>query len=168
MANETFVMTKRQSSAARQRNAKAKPRGKPRGKPFAPANPYRWQPGQSGNPAGNADTLVVRAALLRHAQREATDSLAVVAGLTWLDRIAIAQILRAGEDTDGFNAFADRIDGKPKQTAELSGPGGGPIEVAATDYRSAIAALAPDEGGPVGDSDAPGQDQSNLHGPEVG
>lgn len=157
-------MAKRGNSAARQRKTKPKPRGKP----FAPENPWRWVPGQSGNPAGNADTLVVRAALLRHAQREAADTLRNVDGLTWLDRIAIAQILRALEDTDGFNAFADRVDGKPKQTAELSGPGGGPIEVTATDYRSAIAALAPDEAGPVGDSGAPGEGKDHLYGPEVG
>ena len=158
-------MAKRAVGAARQREQKKK---RPSGKPFPPGNPYRWQPGQSGNPAGNADTLVVRAALLRHAQREAADTLRNVDGLTWLDRIAIAQILRALEDTDGFNAFADRVDGKPKQTAELSGPGGGPIEVTATDYRSAIAALAPDEAGPVGDSGAPGEGKDHLYGPEVG
>jgi hypothetical protein len=163
ITNGSFVMATRRSSAAGQRK-----KGKPRGKSFAAGNPYRWKPGESGNPAGNADTLVVRAALLRHAQREATDPLHSVDGLTWLDRIAIAQILRAGEDTDGFNAFADRVDGKPKQSTEVSGPDGGPITVSAVDYRAAIAALAPDEAGPVGDRAAPGEGQDHLHGPEVG
>jgi hypothetical protein len=137
------------NSAARQRKAKAKPRGKP----FAPANPYRWVPGQSGNPAGNADVLVVRAALLRHAQREATDALRDVGGLTWLDRIAIEQLKRAAEDTDGFSELADRIDGKPKQSTEHSGPNGGPI---ALDFTAAIERIygTPDGAGDGADNAA--------------
>lgn len=142
-------MAKRGNSAARQRKTKPKPRGKP----FAPENPYRWVPGQSGNPAGNADTLVVRAALLRHAQREASDPLREVAGLTWLDRIAIEQIRRAAQGTDGFSEFADRIDGKPKQPTEHSGPGGGPI---ALEFTAAVERIygTPDGAGDGADNAA--------------
>lgn len=125
--------------AARQRKQRGKPAGKPagepakkkpRGKPFPKGNPFRWKPGESGNPAGNADTLIVRAALLRNAQREAGDDLEDVDGLTWLDRIAVEALKRAIKDTEGFKEFADRVDGKPTTKGELSGPNGGPIPIA--------------------------------------
>lgn len=48
---------------------------------------------------------------------------------------------------------------------EISGPNGKAIEIRATDYRTAIAPLAPR---PVGHSDAPGKDQNGVHGEALG
>lgn len=48
---------------------------------------------------------------------------------------------------------------------EMTGPGGGPLEVRAVDYRTAIAALAP---GPMADRPTPGEGQSAGDGAAVG
>lgn len=113
------------NKAARQRKVTAKPaKRKPRGKPFEKGNPYRWKPGESGNPSGNAESLLVRAALIRHAQRDAADALDDVNDLTWLDRIAIAALKRAAENDAAFKEFADRVDGRPTQKNELTGKDG--------------------------------------------
>jgi len=55
--------------------------------------------------------------------------------------------------------------GKVPNREEISGPDGKAIEIKTTDYRIAIAPLAPR---PVGDSNAPGEDESRLHGETVG
>lgn len=114
----------RRVSAARQRKPTRTGKRKPRGKPFEPNNPYRWKPGESGNPTGNAETLLVRSALIRHAERDAADNLNDIAGMTWLDKIAVAALKRAAEDGDGFKEFADRVDGRPTQKSELTGKDG--------------------------------------------
>lgn len=44
--------------------------------------------------------------------------------------MAVAQIEKAeAGDTQAFNAVADRMEGKPQQGVELSGPDGGDIPV---------------------------------------
>jgi transposase len=55
-----------------------------------------------------------------------------------------------------------------KVLQEVSGKDGKAIEIRATDYRSAIAALAPTKTRPVGDSNASGESENRLHGAAVG
>lgn len=44
-------------------NGKSSAKKSLRGKPFRPGSPYRWQPGQSGNPAGSSRKQLISAAL---------------------------------------------------------------------------------------------------------
>ena len=55
--------------------------------------------------------------------------------------------------------------GTPRQTLEVSGPGGGPVEHRVFDYATAVTAVAP---GPTGDSPPSGSDQDSGDGPAVG
>lgn len=49
-------------------------------------------------------------------------------GLTRLEAACQAQLEKAEEgDTQAFREIADRLDGKPKQQTEISGPDGGVI-----------------------------------------
>jgi phage shock protein A len=45
-----------------------------------------------------------------------------------LEKACEALIDKAAEDIAAFRELADRLDGRPKQQTELSGPGGGPVE----------------------------------------
>lgn len=50
-------------------------------------------------------------------------------GMTRLEAACKAQLEKAEDgDTQAFKEIADRLDGKPKQQIEASGPDGGPME----------------------------------------
>lgn len=55
--------------------------------------------------------------------------------------------------------------GKPHQSVELTGRGGGPVEHTVFSYESAVTPIAP---GPTDDSETPGKDQVGGDGPPMG
>jgi Family of unknown function (DUF5681) len=78
----------------------------------------RFKPGQSGNPAGRSKTYVL------------TDILNAIGnevdpktGKTYFQVAAEAMLSKAFRgDVQGFREIADRVEGKPRQRLELSGP----------------------------------------------
>lgn len=68
-------------------------------------------------------------------------------------------------DSKRQQALIEAAFGHVPDRVELSGRGGEPIQVRAYDYDMAVAALAPR---PVGDREAPSEDQGGSDGPPVG
>jgi len=95
-------------------NAKAA-RGK--GKPFEKGNPHAWKSGQSGNPSGGSKAQTLSAAY-RHALKELlTDG----SGRTYADAVAETLCKNAvAGDVGAARELADRTEGRPKQTIDLS------------------------------------------------
>lgn len=78
-----------------------------------------WQPGQSGNPSGKVAEKPFLDALRRAIKQDDAERL----------RNAAEKLLDAAADGEpwAIQHLADRLDGKPKQQAEISGPDGGPV-----------------------------------------
>jgi hypothetical protein len=82
-----------------------------------PENLKPWQPGQSGNPAGRPKGVK----FLSEALREAL-SASAPDGISWTEKVAQALIDRAClGDPAAFREIADRIEGKVKESVEVSG-----------------------------------------------
>lgn len=104
----------------------------------------RFQPGQSGNPAGRPPKVV------EDAQRSVLLELFDEAAERSIVQNMIANAKRRGvaaapSATAAATWLWDRKYGKVKDRTELSGPGGGPIEIVPIDYRSGLDALRPDD-----------------------
>ena len=81
-----------------------------------------WQPGQSGNPLGRAAEPKPFTDAIKRALAQ-TDG-------AKLRKIAETLINRAAEgESWAIQQLADRLEGKPKQQIEQSGPDGGPLQL---------------------------------------
>ena len=93
------------------------------------ANKTTWKPGQSGNPNGRPPRGETLSELLRVKLREQNVNVngakveAKEAIILQLIKLAVSGDLRA------IQYIMDRIDGKPLQPSEVSGPEGGPVEI---------------------------------------
>lgn len=80
--------------------------------------PYQFKPGQSGNPSGRPRKPLTERLIAKLAQEEGLEAAALVA--------AILKKAKEG-DISAWREIADRIEGKPVQQVEHSGPDSGPI-----------------------------------------
>lgn len=89
------------------------------------ATPGSWKPGQSGNPKGRPKTGKRLSDVLRRVLAEPTGE-----GKTKADELAgvLWSLAKAG-DLDAVKYIYDRLDGKPTESQEISGPGGNPLEL---------------------------------------
>lgn len=123
------------AGAAKQRGAARKT--PPAGRPFPPGNPYRWKPGQSGNPAGARRgprlSDLLHEALQAPMPADQVQALAdlIAAGATIGEIIAWAAGLRAaGGDLEALAVIADRTEGAPEQTVHVHDLTGDDLAVA--------------------------------------
>lgn len=86
----------------------------------------KFTPGQSGNPGGRAKGKPWADALRRALARKGSDA-GVDGGLNAIADQVIA--LAAEGDKDAWKEIGDRLDGKPVQSNEHSGPDGQPIPI---------------------------------------
>lgn len=87
--------------------------------------PHRWQKGESGNPNGRPrkhQSMTETIALLLDAKGEDGASKREAVGAKLLE-------LALGGSVEALKYLCDRMDGKPAQALEHSGPEGGPITV---------------------------------------
>jgi len=80
-----------------------------------------WKPGESGNPEGRAASRPFLAALERAIKQNDGKALRAAADKV----LAMAE---AGEPW-AIQFLADRTDGKARQQLEVSGEGGGPLQI---------------------------------------
>lgn len=93
-----------------------KTRRRPRGKPAA-IKPFEFKPGQSGNPGGRPKKTKIT-----DATREWLEQVDERTGKTNAELVAEAQGKEAIRgNTSAYNAMADRTEGKPSQSINLSG-----------------------------------------------
>lgn len=110
--------------AGKQRQNSDKPKKrKPPKTAFKPGNPYRWQPGESGNPNGAPKgpklSDLIRQALDQKMPADKTQALKdlIDSGATIGQIIAMAVGLRAADgDLEALSVIADRTEGAPEQT----------------------------------------------------
>ena len=89
--------------------------------------PYRWQPGQSGNPNGRPRTAIFRDALIRAITKTVAKDRE---GRAMIDVIAQQIMAKAIKgDLAAIAMIADRTDGKPAQSVTVGGPDGGAIPI---------------------------------------
>lgn len=81
-----------------------------------------WKPGQSGNPAGYSAKREIQDHLVKILHR--IDKEGSTLGQAICEK-AVSEALEGS--VQHFVAIADRVDGKPRQAIEHSGPGGGSI-----------------------------------------
>jgi hypothetical protein len=106
-------------------SAKSSARGRGPGNP-AKTEPYRFQPGQSGNPSGRPKSPFTDAARRLAEQIVKADA----EKRTFADLAVRGMYNEAIKgNVQAFSALADRLEGKPMQAHEFSGPGGGPIDI---------------------------------------
>ena len=88
--------------------------------------PHRWQPGQSGNPSGRPKTGKRLTDVLRKALDEPLPE-----GLTKADKLAITLLKLAIDEAnlDAIRYVYDRLDGKPVEPQEISGPRGKAVTI---------------------------------------
>lgn len=128
-------MTKRKA-AARQRHSSGKSTAgtKANETSFKPGNQWRWEPGQSGNPAGYSPSLLLGAAYRKllaqpfpkHMRRAVSEL--VEAGASWAEIIALAQMQAAAKGKT-FAAIEIR---QATEGSKLSGADGGPLAILLT------------------------------------
>jgi hypothetical protein len=106
------MATKKTTKRGSAGNAKAV-----RGRPFEKGHKYAWKPGQSGNPTGGSKAQTLSAAY-RHALKE---PLPDGSGRTYADAVAETLCKNAvAGDVGAARELADRTEGRPKQTIDLS------------------------------------------------
>ena len=89
-------------------------------------SPHRFKPGQSGNPGGRPKKPVTAALESELNNLVPGDS----EKRTWLQLMVQGAIKKAVKgDMKAFAEIIDRLEGKSMQAHELSGPGGGAINV---------------------------------------
>jgi hypothetical protein len=90
-----------------------------------------------GAPLGNQNaakgkrwSAAIERALTRHATKEPRpeDVSDLIRGLDLAADEFVAQLFGEKKDLGYFKEFGDRVEGKPAQSMELSGPEGGPVE----------------------------------------
>jgi hypothetical protein len=86
--------------------------------------PWRWKPGQSGNPAGRPPDAPLVGPALRRLVKMTIEELQTYRPLTVAEVIALRQIkpLLSGDDIRRFSAIMDRIESKPTQLMEIDQP----------------------------------------------
>lgn len=86
----------------------------------------KFVPGVSGNPDGRPKSMF-RKAFLKVLERAIQDD---PSGRTFADAIAEKFVSEASKGKlDVLREIIDRVDGKATQAVEMSGPGGGPIDI---------------------------------------
>jgi hypothetical protein len=90
------------------------------------AEPYKWKPGQSGNPGGRPRKTSVSDAYARHIDSPLPDTirlkLRLRKGATWADAMALGQLHSAVKGkTDAAREIADRLEGRARQPVDVSG-----------------------------------------------
>lgn len=84
-----------------------------------------WRPGQSGNPKGRPKSGKRLTDVLRRVLAEPAKE-----GKTKADELADVLVgLAQKGDLDALKYIYDRLDGKPTESQEISGPGGKPLEL---------------------------------------
>lgn len=108
--------------------------------------PFQWKKGQSGNPKGRPRGRILSESYLRllntdlggkgdiDARIEEVVKVMIKDGAKIADFVALAQIKEALDGkTHAASEIADRVEGKPKQTQEIVGPGEGPLQAIGLD-----------------------------------
>ncbi len=100
------------------------------------AEPYKWKPGQSGNPGGRPKKTSISDAYAKHVGKSVPEDvrlkLRLPKGSTWADAMAVGQIRSAVKGkTDAAREIADRVEGKTAQA--VTGEGGGPLKLVISD-----------------------------------
>ena len=81
------------------------------------AEPYRFKPGQSGNPGGRPKRKRITEALM-----DALETLVKAGDKTAAEAVAVAMIRKAIKgDVKAATFIADRTEGKPAQTVKVEG-----------------------------------------------
>jgi hypothetical protein len=112
----------------------------------------RFAPGQSGNPLGQRRDRISAQLKMLMDQPCPFDK----EGRTWCEAIAWAMVKKALRgDVRAFAEISDRVDGKPRQSIELSGPEGGAIPVGLEEVQKRIAELMDQAGLAVVRKDSP-------------
>ena len=98
-------------------------------------------PGQSGNPSGRPKkrllTECYEALIEQPLPEDLRVGMKLPEGAIWGDAIALGQARAAIKGkTDAAREIGDRLEGKSRQPVELSGSGGGPIDLAARTARA--------------------------------
>lgn len=87
--------------------------------------PYRWKPGESGNPAGRPKSATLSEAYRARLNEVDPDD---PHGRSFMDVIADRIVARAAKGlVKAATELADRTEGKAPQSLSLSGPGGAPL-----------------------------------------
>jgi Family of unknown function (DUF5681) len=120
--------------------AKRKRRGNPKMGELGIAT--RFKPGQSGNPTGRPKNYALSEVLAALGEEIEAKSGKTIAQLGC--EALLQKVLRG--DVQAFREFADRIEGKPRQKVELSGPEGGAIPIGTTEELDARIAELLDRG----------------------
>lgn len=105
----------------------------------------RWDKGQSGNPTGKSSAGIAISCNL-NAMAEMTEAQVIAIrddeSVSLARRCAARILLCALENTpDGdkcFDRICDRTHGRPKQQTEITGAGGGPLQIAGVDLAQII------------------------------
>lgn len=100
------------------------------------AEPYKWKPGQSGNPGGRPKKTSISDAYAKLVDRRLPDEICRKLGLskraTWADALALGQMRSAVKGkTDAAREIADRVEGKTAQA--VTGEDGGPLKLVISD-----------------------------------
>ena len=140
----------------------------------------QWKPGQSGNPSGRTKSFLQ---LIREECKGAERELAkVLFGFaTNRPELARRDKVPAREQIQALQELLNRIYGKPKDTLELQGAGGGPLAMLSMDERRVLYSfvLGDPQALPAGDAEVieaearalpmPGEDrESGDVGPQAG
>src|SRR5262249_6648281 len=96
--------------------------------------PFRWKPGQSGNPKGRPFKKPIteryEALLEDPLPEQVRVSMRLAPGATWGDALALGQIRSAAKgNTLAAREIAERLEGKVAHQVQVSGKEGQPIRV---------------------------------------
>jgi hypothetical protein len=98
-----------------------------KGKPVPNSEGTRWKKGRSGNPGGRPRTAVLSEA---YQEELASPAPGDREGRTNTQAIARAVVKKArAGDLRAAQELADRIEGRPRQSVEHAGEGGGPMKI---------------------------------------
>lgn len=96
-----------------------------------------WQKGQSGNPGGRPKKLPITDAM-RMLLEELNLPTRAHPSMTVAERAALRFVRKALKDDRAYLEMMDRVEGKPRQRTELSGPDGGAMQIEVPAERSEL------------------------------